>query len=398
MNQTKSKLKPNHPVRAMLGRDFRLFLREVPVTLLIAVLLGLFCVMAVTALSHGSDSTYTRAPVAIVDEGKSFTGSMTIAMLANQDFAAPMEIIKTTAEQAQAGLEDGTYSAALFLPKDYMEDILVGNPVSARAILSESVPLHGDVLRLLCSFGEELLSTGQFGIFAGETLVLEKAPDRHSAYLKKSNALFMGQAFADPEFQREQTSYSMTGMQAQQWYMVVYAAAFFQLLILGCFFVTRDCRGSILRRLKAEGISSAAFLGSKFGILLLLDALVFVGIAAAMKLEINALGAASALAVLLMSASLGLAAVICLNRSSAVIAVTALTAAGVFASGGILPRMELPEIVTTIGDFLPVGAAAKASGILLGAPMRLEALLICLGWAAAAWAVLALRMRKGAFR
>ena len=112
------------PSRALLGRELRLFAKEVPAALLIAVLLGLFCALAASALSHGAESGYTPAPVAVVDADGSFASSLGISLIAQQDFAAPLQIVKTDRETAEAGLADGRFSAALYLPTGFADDIL----------------------------------------------------------------------------------------------------------------------------------------------------------------------------------------------------------------------------------------------------------------------------------
>lgn len=381
-------------LRAMLRRDGGLCLRGMPGLLLIAAVLGLFAVMASSALSHGTDSGYTLAPVAVVDEESSFTSAIAISMIAKQDFAAPLEVVKTKAEAAEAGLADGTFSAALYLPKGYTDTILTGGQTEARLVLSDSVPLHGDVLRLLCSFGEELLGTGQFGIFAGEQLVLRQAPERHSAYLKKSNTRFMTQAMADPGITRQELSYAMTGVAPGSWYVLMYTMAFFQLLILGFFPLTRDKSTAMLRRLAGAGVSDGVFALSK----LILITVIYAAAAALLLPRLgfvpSAVGIFGLAAALLAVSWVGTAILLCLPQFLAVTAVTALTAAGLLASGGIIPRMELPRAVTAFGDFLPLGSAARAASPLLGGNVSPVNVGMCLVWAAAAWGAIRLHLRR----
>lgn len=382
------------PLRAMLRRDLGLCLRGMPGLVLIAAVLGLFAVMASSALSHGADSGYTLAPVAVVDEESSFTSTLAISMIAKQDFAAPLEVVKTKADIAEAGLADGTFSAALYLPKGYTDTILTGGQTEARLVLSDSVPLHSDVLRLLCSFGEELLGTGQFGIFAGERLVLRQAPDRHSAYLKKSNTRFMTQAMADPGITRQELSYAMTGVAPGSWYVLMYTMAFFQLLTLGFFPLTRDNRTAMLRRLAGSGISDRVFALSKLILITFVFAVVAALLVPRLGIAPSAPGIAGLASALLVFSWVGMAILLCLPQSLAVTAVTALTAAGLLASGGIIPRMELPRAVTAFGDLLPLGAAARAASPLFGGNTSPASLGMCLVWIAAAWAAIRLHLSR----
>lgn len=386
------------PCQAMLGRDFRLFIRGVPAALLIAVLLGLFSMLAAAALEHGTDGTYTLAPIAVVDEDGSFTSSIAISMISKQDFTAPLEVHKVKAAAAEQGLADGTYSAVLYLPDGYAGDILSGQQTAARLVISENAPLHGDVIELLCSFGQELLGTGQMGIFSGERLVLETAPERHSQYLRRSNARFLSRAMADPGIQRQELTYALTGVAPAEWYAVIYLAAFFQLIILGCFSLSRDWNGDMLRRLNAAGLLDREFLGSKVLIVFVFYALLAGGLVYFLDLPVTAANAAILASALLASACVGLALILILPRSQAVIAVTALTAVGLFASGGMVPRMELPRMVTAVGDFLPLGAAARSSAVLLGGNRNVLYPAACLLWAGLSWLVMRRAMvaaRKG---
>lgn len=383
----------------MLGRDLRLFVRELPAALVIAVLLGVFCALAATSLLHGTDRDYTAASIAVVDEDNTFASSLAITMISRQDFAAPLAISKASAQEAEQGLKDGTFMAVLYLPSGYSSQVLTGEQSSAKLVLSDSVPLQSDVVRLLCSFGEELLYTGQLGVFAGEELVMDIAPDRHTAYLTKANAKFLAQALADPKISRQTISYALTGVPAQNWYGVLYAMAFFQLLSLSFLSLGRDCRSSMLRRLAAEGIGNREFLIGKWGILFVLNVILTSVFLAFLHTKIYVFGFLAALIALAMSAAVSLALLLCLNRGHAVTVVTALTAVSLFASGGIVPRMELPQRVNTIGDLFPLGAGARLAASLFSGKISFPHLFACLGWILLSVGILYIRLyiaRKGA--
>lgn len=388
------------PSRALLGRELRLFLKEVPAALLMAVLLGLFCALAASALSRGAESGYTLAPVAVVDADGSFASSLGISIIAGQEFAAPLEIVKTDPEDAQAGLESGRFSAALFLPSGFADDILGGVESHARLVLSDGIPVHADVIRLLCDFGQELLRTGQYGVFAGEQLVLDAAPELHGAYLKKSNALFLSKALSDPEIQRVGVPFAGTGLDTLDWYLALYAMAFFLLLGLGCGFPARDLETPLLRRLTAMGIGSGPLLLTRLAVLLGFYLVLAAAGLILTGLKCSLLGYITLFAALLTLATVGMALTVCLPRDKAVAAMTAMAGCNLFLSGGILPRMELPRILTMIGDLLPLGAAARAIAPALGGRVSPLHIALCLFWCALSWAAMELRLyrnRKGAW-
>ena len=382
------------PSRVLLGRELRLFVKEVPAALLIAVLLGLFCALAVSSLSHGAESGYTPAPVAVVDDDGSFASSLGISLIAQQDFAVPLQIVKTDRETAEAGLADGRFSGALFLPSGFADDVLAGVDSHVQLVVSENAPLHSEVIQLLCDFGQELLRTGQYGVFAGERLVLDTAPEFHSRYLKKSNTLFLTKALSDPGIRLLSVGYAQTGLAAERWYLALYAMTFFLLLSLGCGFLSRDLQPSLLRRLASCGVTDRALLSGRLAVVFffyLAAALLFAILA---ELRFSLWGLAALALALLALALVGMALTICLPRDQSVAALTILAALGLLASGGVLPRMELPQLVTQIGDLLPTGAAARLCAPLFGGQSSPIHLGMCLFWGVLSWLAMVLRLRR----
>lgn len=382
------------PSRVLLGRELRLFVKEVPAALLIAVLLGLFCALAVSSLSHGAESGYTPAPVAVVDADGSFASSLGISLIAQQDFAVPLQIVKTDRETAEAGLADGRFSGALFLPSGFADDVLAGVDSHVQLVVSENAPLHSEVIQLLCDFGQELLRTGQYGVFAGERLVLDTAPEFHSRYLKKSNTLFLTKALSDPGIRLLSVGYAQTGLAAERWYLALYAMTFFLLLSLGCGFLSRDLQPSLLRRLASCGVTDRALLSGRLAVVFFFYLAAALLLAILAELRFSLWGMAALALALLALALVGMALTICLPRDQSVAALTILAALGLLASGGVLPRMELPQLVTQIGDLLPTGAAARLCAPLFGGQSSPIHLGMCLFWGVLSWLAMVLRLRR----
>lgn len=382
------------PSRVLLGRELRLFVKEVPAALLIAVLLGLFCALAVSSLSHGAESGYTPAPVAVVDDDGSFASSLGISLIAQQDFAVPLQIVKTDRETAEAGLADGRFSGALFLPSGFADDVLAGVDSHVQLVVSENAPLHSEVIQLLCDFGQELLRTGQYGVFAGERLVLDTAPEFHSRYLKKSNTLFLTKALSDPGIRLLSVGYAQTGLAAERWYLALYAMTFFLLLSLGCGFLSRDLQPSLLRRLASCGVTDRALLSGRLAVVFFFYLAAALLLAILAELRFSLWGLAALALALLALALVGMALTICLPRDQSVAALTILAALGLLASGGVLPRMELPQLVTQIGDLLPTGAAARLCAPLFGGQSSPIHLGMCLFWGVLSWLAMVLRLRR----
>ena len=112
------------------------------------------------------------------------------------------------------------------------------------------------------------------------------------------------------------------------------------------------------------------------------------------ELRFSLWGLAALALALLTLALVGMALTICLPRDQSVAALTILAALGLLASGGVLPRMELPQLVTQIGDLLPTGAAARLCAPLFGGQGSPIHLGMCLFWGVLSWLAMVLRLRR----
>ena len=361
--------------------------------LVFSVLFGGFCAAAVASLSKGSESGYTLARIAVVQEYDTKKGAMMLDLISEQDFAAPVSIDQTDAETAQGGLLSGYYDAVLILPDGYARDISRGDRTQARLILSRSAAVHSGIVALLADFGETLLSTAQFGIFAGQEAVAEASPELEDRFLVVANALYLQDAICalDQWFSQREVPYAGLNVTYTQWYALLYAALFFHLSSLFFLPLRRDCTTPMLRRLACCGVSDGAFVFGKLLFSLLLQAVVLACLC--LIFPVSAAGLPAALLALLLSACVGTALLLCLPSSAAATAVTALGAVGLFSSGGVLPRMELPSAVCAVGDRLPLGLSARLGGALLGARPAWGAYVGALLWCAAALFAVWLRLR-----
>lgn len=395
----KYRVSPFRAWRAMLGRDFRIWRRTLPVLIPFSLIIALFCALAVGTLSKGSESGFQLAKLAVVQEYDTKKGSMMLDLVAAQDFTAPLSITQTDADDAWQGLRAGNYDAIIILPDGYARDISRGHPTQARLVLSRGAALHSKIVEVLADFGETVLTTSQFGIFAGQEVLQEQDSDAVDRYLVVSNTLYVQDAVGALEnwFTKEQVSYAGLNLTYINWYVLLYAALFFHLLALFFLPLRQDCSTAVLRRLRTAGVSDGAFVFGKLCLSFLLHALFFAGLCVLLP---QICGAAlplsqlpSAILGLFLSACVGTALVLCLHSGAAAAAITALAAVGLFSAGGIIERMELPRIVCEIGDHLPVGLTARLSAGLLGAAPSVWDCLCAVLWCALALLAVKLRLR-----
>lgn len=376
----------------MLGRDLSTWAKMLPGILCFVLILGALCAMAAGSMAHGAESGYLAAPVAVVDEDGTAESKFAVSLIRNQDFAAPLAIVRCSEKAAQRGIRDGTFSAAVYLPAGYLGDISVGNRSEARIILSDSAALHGSIVRMLAVYGEELLSAGQFGVFAGEDLIWQEYPERFDEYLTQVNLLYLRQAMTDRWFVREELAYGGTGVTAGVWYALAYAALFCQLVMLAFLPFRRDLRAGILRRLRSAGINDGLFLASKvlfaWLTVLLTTAAVWLGL----PFGWQALGILAFAA--LTAAAWGIGCAVCLSEAGAVGLCCAVAGVGLFLAGGIVPRAELPTLAARLGEFLPGTILARMGAAAFGAPLPGLTAVFAGLWTALPLAAALLRLRR----
>ena len=382
----------------MLGRDLSLWGKILPGFLIFTLIFGALCGAAAVSLNHGAESGYLAAPVALVDQEDTDSGKLAVRLISSQDFAAPIALVRCDPSDAEAGLREGRFSAVVYLPRGYLSGVMSGEKTQVRVVLSENAALHSGIVRLLAEFGEELLSAAQFGVFAGENLVWRDAPRQYEAFMMEVNLLYLRQAMSDRWFTRQEIAYGGTGVTAAQWYVLLYASVFFQLAVMVYLPFRRDLTVSLARRLRSSGIRDGVFAGSKLLYMMVGSLLIAVPVTAALGLPMTVEGAIYALAGLLMTNLVGLGLVLCLPNSGAAGMITALAAVGLFAAGGIVPRMELPPAITALGEIFPLTIAARLFSGIPGGNPPVKELGLAFCWMAAACAGVKLRLcalRKG---
>ncbi len=376
-------------MRAMLFRHLTGLKRGIAALLAFLALMALVCLGAAVSMSRGSSGAYVAARVALVDEESSIVSNLAVEMISRQEFTSAISIERCWLDAAMVGLADGTYSAIIMLPDGYTDDIMHGSEGHARVILSADAAVHSEVVRVLSQMGEDLLASGQIGIFAGESLVYQADPSALDAFLLNSNMTSIADAFSSDWFSELEVPYGATGVDAATWYGLLYASLFMWMSALIFLPLRKDVNGPFLRRL---GGSRATFVFWLSSFIMQLALRLILAAACCVILHISGVpikvtaGAACALLALTFVFSLvGTALTLSLPQNTSASIITVLGALGLIASGGIVPRTELPGFVLRLGDFLPVGFGAQLmKGLCGGTRLNVACWLAALIWSVAA--------------
>lgn len=371
-------------MRQMLLRDARLFARDLLSALAVMLAFALLCAGAAYALLRGEEDAVRPARLALADEDDSLISRAALSMIASQSSVQTLlELIRTDADAARAGIADGRYDAALVLPAGYADAILHGEAAQADLVLSDSAALQRDLLAQLALCGQWMLAAGQNGVFAAQNVLSRydvSSHDQQNALLRLNSALLDGAMRAPEALEVQTIPYRGTSLTLRGCYAALWTAF---LLSLSGMLLTRlysaDCYGPLYRRLRSGGISDAAFLAGKllYGTLfrmgLLLAAALLLRPVLPLTMDFAAVTAAWSAALLstLCGAALRLT---CLGRGNSAAVIGICSAAGLFLNGGLLPREQLPLMLLRIGSLTPTGTLFGLLSPLFGG--RLSAVVI----------------------
>lgn len=348
----------------MLKRDFRLFLRGLLPAMVLTALFALICTGACLAAGKGAEDLYSPVHVAVVDQENSLASRLLVSAVGDMDYIAPlMELERMDLETAEEALREGQLAAVIILPEHFVDDITQGRQGGGQILLSAAAASYAQVVEGAARCGQLLLAAGQYGVFSGEELLREAGigGEAYDAFLTHANLALLeeGMGAWDRYFHVTVTDYDGTWLSPAAWYGVGWLTL---LLFLCSMFFTelyrRDLNRPMLCRLKAVGVSDGAFLTGKLVFPLLLRWLFLVPVLLLIpvffEVSPHAGAVISALAAAAAAGIMGCALILCLPSGHTVAA--ALSIAGLFLCGGIIPRQMLPDVLLTVGDLTPFGA------------------------------------------
>ena len=374
----------------MLRRDGILFRRGVIPALVLSVLLAAAAAGAGFSVQQSAAEGAARAEIIVVDHENSLYSRIAISTVEAQSFIQSILSVDTerSEEKALKRLEAGECAAVIILPEGYVNDISVGHEAKGRIILSEAAAASADIVASVALFGERLLAAGQYGVFAGQQLIWSHGLDSEfeKAYLVKSNSALIDAALSlyDEAFTVEITPYDGTSLPLAGWYASAWLVLFF--MLCGLFFMglyLTDNQPAMLTRLYALGIRpSGFFLGKWLWPLIfrtVLGAAILFGLSRFVPLAVSPYSLLLfLLGLVFISHFVSAVCVLSADRSAGFGIVTACAAAGLFLSGGLVPRSMLSRTLTGIGRFTPSGLAAAFFAPLFGG----KADLLCIALAA----------------
>lgn len=353
----------------MLVRDGRLFLRSLLSAVLLSVLLFGGAFLTTVGFTGTDASSFTPAKVGFSAEDGSLLANLAVDLVQQQDFVSSIfSIFRMTEAEARAAVENGDIAVGLVLPPDYFDTATSMGRVEAVLLLSEGDPMINQILELFSEAGGEYIAASQYGASAGYQVLKDLDGRKWSDfYFLSISEKYVGAviAAAGSHFPVLMTDYRNTGLTESGRYLVVYGACLLEicsLFFLGLY--TRDAKHGLYSRLRASGVTTAAFLSGKILYPFLFRLLLSGGLLFALSSAGSTVSASGVLLLMLVCFLVSLlegCLLIPLGKSRAgALLITGLTLLGLVLSGGILPLSILSPAMRTAGCYTPLGALASA--------------------------------------
>ena len=183
----------------MLKRDFPLFLRCLGASALLLILLVSVSAGVAAVMIRATNAESDKIQVAIVDNEDSVLSRILIQTVGDTEYIRSLIEVGTMEEdEAHRAIREGQCAAAVFLPKNFVNDMAHGVQSAGRVYLSPMLAAQGDIIASTLRFGERILVAGQYGVFAGERLLRKYAADSaaRDTFLTLSNTGLLGTAIS----------------------------------------------------------------------------------------------------------------------------------------------------------------------------------------------------------
>lgn len=372
----------------MLKRDLQLFVRCLVAALVFALFLGVIAYGAVTAVSRGGTERAQLPEIAVVDKENSMLSRMLIGFVENSEFAAPLfRVTKAKEKEAMRRFAEGSCSAVIVLPENFLEDISYGREAGGQIYLSETVGTYANVVASAAKFGEKMLAAGQYGVFSGEHLLRDygRTNEEHEQYLMAVNAKLLNEVLESNTnyYEIVLTDYDNTSLDVVSDYLTAWLA--FVLVLGGLFFhklYKMDLNASVYARLAAYGVSAGIFSAGKIGFPFVfqtcLSVVVVLLTKGYCKITLTPGSVCALFLALLLASFLAFAFAVCMKNE--VILTTAVAFVGLLLCGGVIPRPTLPAFCRIIGDLSPLGAVRTLVSPMFGAGVDIRAVLVAVGY------------------
>lgn len=282
---------------------------------------------------------------------------------------------ETDVEQARVLLQNGDTDGVFILPQNFLQAFLSGTNLSARLLTNHTAPVESLALSQLVLAAEEMLETGQGGVWAVLSLpqVQALSSEDYGALYRDVNFSLLRACLEAPAayLSQEEIPLSGTLMPLGAHYFTVFYIFF--ALLSGCFFshfFTADKKTGLLRRLASLGVKPVSFLLPKlllfFFYQLILGAAAFCTAGGLFSIVFSLQSLMGLICFALLTAALCLLLFSALDIRGAVLSLVLLGFAGLFCTGGFLPPSYLPAALVMLGAFLPAGLSYRLLAPLCG--------------------------------
>ena len=393
-----------HKFFALLKKDLRLYGKHFLSLFILCALLFLGIAACLGAMLESAFAEPQKTRLALVDkDGSALSRTAISAIGGSDDVSSLFTILRTDADDAQSGIANGTYDAAILFEENYISRIIRGESSAVTILISDKLLPAANAVEHFAVTGETLIKVAEYGVMSALEPLREELPkDAARDALEALELRYAMRLLSLPEnaFSVEVLPYAESGVGLAQHYVCAYLV-FLLLLCEVLFFpyTARDCTSPMLRRIRSYGIRGGTLTLEKailpFCTRILLCTAALALSAGYLPLTLTPASLCAAAACILLLSVLPASLSVLLSQSALGIALLfALSVAGLFFGGGLLPPAMLPYMLIKLGGFTPSGLAARLLAPLFGGRYDLLALGILAGYVLLALWLTCLQMRR----
>ena len=379
-------------------RAWKIFPKMLLQAIVLALAAGTIAFCA-TKLLYKEEAIKIRAAVVVEEENQLTKFALDYVKSAEEG----IEFIECDREEALEGLRKNEFSAVIILPEQLVEGILNGENSAVTVIYNDNLSAAGGFLKELTQAGADMLSNAQAEIYAIYELAAECSAESGLAEFQDTiNYDNLGVALARSEFYQYKKVSATGNLSVKTYYIASAITAI--LLFFGMpmgMFLKQDEKAALMQYRRA-GIGAGKQMCIRWlTVMGIYGAVIFMvsilGMIVWKKGFLESMSAAGMIWILAgsMAAFILLVYEVTEKKSSAVFLLASLTVVLLFFSGGILPKVFLPEIVRENTNWLPTVFWLEGIGEILEKDVALKAIGVSSLYGAGFWMAAAyLRCRR----
>lgn len=347
-------------------------------TALLLLIVTAIAVSANNILGNASDDGENGSSEAFVDIGVVCLDDswiMDVAkgmLLGNKKITSVVNLDFTDYDAAMEKLEDNEFMAVVVIPENAVDDIMSGDNTPFQVIFPKNAGYEAAAIMEVADSAVNLLASAQAGVYSVYDFYDEYNRKWYrSSAISRLNERYIEAVLELEDFFKDTTVVATGDLEIMEYYILSGLILFMLLFGMNSLTFMEDYRKEIIIALEQNGVGIFRQMVSRFlGILCVYGIVntvivVSVGVAAKLSVWMTVKLLLGMIPVIMAASAMVLLVQVAVTYKPAAIMVMFLISVfQSFVTGGFIPQMLLPEIVTAVGKFTPAYYMVKEFSII----------------------------------